>query len=96
MRNYNQEQLEALQKAQKLLGDELTLTTDQAEALKEYEEVQNLPWDKAVENCKFMMGEALLIGPAGFFYVHGCKEMLEKYEAGVRTRELYDEMINLH
>ena len=40
------------------------------------------------------MGQS--IGPAGIFYVMGCNELIERYEKGERTEDLYKKMIDLH
>lgn len=93
---FTPEVMEALNKIAKAVPQALNLTPEQAAALREYNEVQNLPWNDAVENCRFMMGEAIALGPTGFFYVMGCQDMLRRYENGERSRELFDDMINAH
>lgn len=94
--NYNTEQIKALAEAAKLLGDDLKLTPEQTDALKEYEEVQALPWDDAVNYCRQMMLESLTIGPMGLFYYKGCERLLARYDNGERTRELFNVMTELH
>lgn len=93
---YTNEQLKALSEALKKVSDGVQLTPELAEELQEYEEVQKLPWEEAAENCRFMMDEALQLGPTGYFYFKGCLKMLARYEKGERTRELFDEMMALH
>lgn len=96
MKKYTVEQLKTLKQAKEQVPD-LVLSAEQAAALQEYEEVLALPWEQAVENCKFLQGEALMIGTAGFFYYHACQRLLDRYfKEGERTRELFDEMMNCH
>lgn len=74
----------------------LTLTDAQIAALQEYDEVQNLPWDDAVANCSTVMCIAVSIGPCGYFAVMACKDALDRYDKGERSRELFDLMTNMH
>ena len=91
----NNENLEKLRAAVEAYP-EINLPQELSEALKEYIEVQSLDWNGAVENVRFVMGEALMLGPASFFYVMTCRGMLARYENGERTRELYEEMCEAH
>lgn len=91
----NNENLEKLRAAVEAYP-EITLPQKLSEALKEYTEVQSLDWNGAVENVRFLMGEALMLGPTGYFYMMACQNMLKRYENGERTRELYEEMKDAH
>ena len=69
--------------------------------LEEFKRVDEEPelefdWSRALNHTKEMMCEGVAIGPAGTFYVMGCQALLGRYERGERTKELYDEMIQLH
>lgn len=52
-------------------------------------------WEKAVENVKMLRSMALSI-PTGFFYIAGCNKMLQRYESGDRSEELFEEMRDAH
>ena len=55
-----------------------------------------LDWDKALEHLTEMLAEAITIGPAGTFYIMGCNMLKNRYDNGERTKELYDEIMDLH
>ncbi len=95
MSKYTNEQLKSLCEIIKEVGEEITLSNELSEALQEYKECQSLDWETAVENCRNMQGEALMLGTVGYFYYMGCERLLDRYKKGERSRELYEEMINL-
>ena len=64
------------------------------ELLKEVNKITDEEWEKAAEHTYRMLTAAISI-PTGFFYVQGCKALLDRYESGERTEELYKEMIGL-
>ena len=53
-------------------------------------------WDKAIQHLKYMKQQGINLGFTGIFYVQGCNELEKRYENGERTKELYDEIMNLH
>lgn len=55
-----------------------------------------LNWGKALNHLEKMKELAKTLGWAGSFYVMGCNELKERYDNGERTKELYDEIIDLH
>lgn len=58
--------------------------------------ITDVQWDEAVNRCQELLSLASsLPDGTGMFYVASCKNMLKKYLDGNRTKELYDEMINL-
>lgn len=64
--------------------------------LKEYDEVQSLPWEDAADNVRTVQLLAISFGPIGYFAVMGCERLIKRYESGERTRELFDEMMAVH
>lgn len=53
-------------------------------------------WNKALKHLREMKQLGLSIGFSGIFYVQGCNELERRYDNGERTKELYDEIMNLH
>ena len=70
----------------------LMLTEEQIAALREYDEVQNLPWQQAAANCREAISMAAYIGPTGYFAIMQCKNALDRYNKGERSRELFELM----
>lgn len=66
------------------------------EKKKEVTKISEDEWMKARNHTVDMLMEGQAIGPTGMFYVIGCRNLLERYDRGERTKELYDEMIDLH
>jgi hypothetical protein len=55
-----------------------------------------LNWGKAINHLEEMKEIAKTLGWTGSFYVMGCNELKTRYDNGERTKELYDEIIDLH
>lgn len=52
-------------------------------------------WEKALKHLETMKQAAIEIGWNGIFYVMGCNELKQRYDNGERTKELYDEIMDL-
>lgn len=59
-------------------------------------EISEEKWKKAINHAKEIKFMGQSIGPAGIFYVMSCNELIERYENGERTEDLYKSMIDLH
>lgn len=53
-------------------------------------------WEKALEHLETMKQAAIEIGWTGIFYIQGCNELKQRYNDGERTKELYNEIMDLH
>ena len=60
------------------------------------DEITEEMWKKAINNVKMCRSFACEIGWSGMFYISACNTLLNRYDSGERTLELYEEMVNIH
>ena len=58
-------------------------------------EITDKMWEIAIDYVEEMREKASKLGFVGILYSRGCDELLERYDDGERTEELYNAMIDL-
>ena len=90
--------IESLSETNERLCKELTVLVALRDMLKKSPAgtEPEMDWDKAVSNVEDVIQACKELGLPGMLYLGELNSLIRRYGDGVRTRELYEEMMEVH
>ena len=83
--------IKSLLEANKRQREEIAALSNQANPAAE-----QMDWERAVSNVKEVLQVCMEVGWPAAFAIAELNSYIKRYDSGVRTRELYDSMMEVH